>query len=332
MPERLNHTDRLQALIEGLTPDRPPVAMWRHFYPDENDPMRFAEAMIDWQKRFDCDFLKINPKASYHYEPWGVRMRLSPDSVTKPVRQKPAITKLSDWQNVHPLPVSHPEFDAQLRSIVAIRKALPRPFRIVMTVFNPISVAGDMVASDDVILEHLRESPQDVERALLAIQSTFVHLVHEFRNAGADGIFFATTQWASADHLTLDEVRRFGIQFDRPIWDAAGADAFNVLHICERNNYLKEYSEFKAALTNWDVSDPTNPTLGDAYEFLRRPVMGGIAHETDLASDTPEILREKVRRLIDTHRGIPLVVGPGCAIPVTAPMENVQAVRDAVAD
>jgi len=330
MPERLNHTERLQALIEGLKPDRPPVAMWRHFYPDENYHTQFAEAMIDWQKQFDWDFLKINPKASYHYEPWGVRMKLSPDSVTKPVRIRPAVTQLSDWANVQPLPVTHSEFDAQLRSIVLIRKALPRPFRIVMTVFNPISVAGDMVESDDVLLAHLHESPQIVERALLAIQSTFVHLVHEFRNAGADGIFFATTQWASADHLTLDEVRRFGIAIDRPVWDAAGADAFNVLHICDRNNYLKEYSDFKAALTNWDASDPTNPTLGDAFEFLRRPVMGGIAHETDLISDTPGILRDKVRRLIATHRGIPLAVGPGCAIPVTVPMENVQTVRDAV--
>jgi uroporphyrinogen-III decarboxylase len=95
---------------------------------------------------------------------------------------------------------------------------------------------------------------------------------------------------------------------------------------------LKVYAEFKAAFTNWDASDPTNPTLGDGYEFLRRPVMGGIAHETDLVRDTPDILRYKVRRLIDTHCGIPLAIGPGCAIPVTAPMENVQAVRDAVGD
>ena len=330
MPERLNHTERLQALIEGAKPDRTPVAMWRHIYPDENNPVQFAEAMIDWQKRYDWDFLKINPKASYHYEPWGVKMRLSADPLTKPVRIKPAITNVADWANVLPLPVSHPEFDAQLRSIALIRRALPRPFRIVMTVFNPISIAGDMVASDSVLLSHLRESPEALMSALLAIQSTFVGLVHEFRNAGADGIFYATTQWASADRVKRDELQRFGIAIDRPIWDAAGSDAFNVLHICERNNYLKEYGDFKGAITNWDTSDPSNPTLGDAFEFLRRPVMGGIAHETDLLKDTPDILRDKVRRLIDTHRGIPLVIGPGCAIPVTVPHENVQAIRDAV--
>lgn len=330
MPEHLDHTDRLQALIEGVKPDRPPVSMWRHFYHEENDPARFAEAMVAWQRRYDWDILKINPKASYHYEPWGVQMTRSPDGIAKPIRRKPAIVKSSDWGKVAVLSVTHPEFDAQLRAIARIRKSLPRPFKIVMTVFNPISVAGDMVTSDKVLLEHLRESPQIVEHALLAIQSTLVHLVYEFRNAGADGIFFATTQWASADLMTVEEVRRYGVPFDRPVWAAAGEDAFNVLHVCGSNNYLKEYAEFKAALTNWDASDPSNMTLGDAYEVLHRPVMGGIAHETDLIADTPEILRDKVRRLIDTHRGIPLAIGPGCAIPVTVPMENIQAVRDAV--
>lgn len=330
MPERLNHTERLQALIEGAKPDRTPVAMWRHVYPDENYPVLFAEAMVGWQKQFDWDFLKINPKASYHYEPWGVHMKLSPDRHTKPVRMKRPINSVADWANVLPLPASHPEFDAQLRSIVLIRKALPRPFRIVMTVFNPLSVAGDLVQSDEMLVDHLRTAPDSVLSALRAIQSTFVRLVHEFRNAGADGIFFATTQWASADRLTRDELERFGLAIDRPIWEASGSDAFNVLHICDRNNYLKEYAGFKAPIANWDASDPSNPTLGDAFEFLRHPVMGGIAHETDLMTDTPILLRDKVRRLIETHRGIPLIVGPGCAIPVTVPVENIQAVRDAV--
>jgi uroporphyrinogen decarboxylase len=332
MTDRLNHTERLQALVEGIQPDRPPVSMWRHFYNEENDPDQFAEAMIGWQKKYDWDFLKINPKASFHYEPWGVKMTFSPDCVIKPVRTEFPIKTIADWANVSVLPVSHPEVDKQVRSIAKIRKALPKPFRIVMTLFSPISVAGDMVPSDDILIGHLHESPEAVEQALAAIQTTFLNLVPEMRNAGADGLFFATTQWASADRLTVPELQRFGLKYDRPIWDAAGDDSFNVLHVCDTKNYLKQYSDFQADLTNWDTSDPANPTLGDGFEMLHRPVMGGIAHNTDLLNDSPAILRDKARRLIDSHRKLPFAVGPGCAIPVSVPDANIAAVRDAVAE
>ncbi|GAB4321189.1 MAG: hypothetical protein Kow0074_11980 [Candidatus Zixiibacteriota bacterium] len=330
MTEKLNHADRLDALKEGITPDRPPISMWRHFYIEENDPDRFAEAMIGWQKQFDWDFLKINPKASFHYEPWGVKMTYSPDGIQKPQRRSFPIQDIADWEKVKRLPTTHPEFDRQLRSISKIRKALPRPFRIVMTLFNPISIAGDMVPSDDMLVEHIRENPRAVMEALREIQETLIGLVPEIRNAGADGLFFATTQWASADLLTVEETRRFGLDFDRAVCAAAGEDAFNVLHVCASNNYLKEYADLDAALTNWDASDPTNMTLGDGYEVLRRPVMGGIGHKSDLVNDTPSLLREKTKRLVDSHRRLPFAVGPGCAVPVTVPMESIKAVRDAV--
>ncbi len=330
MSEKLNHTERLDALREGIAPDRPPISMWRHFYMEENDPDQFAESMINWQKRFDWDFLKINPKASFHYEPWGVKMTYSPDGTQKPQRKSFPISTIDDWGKIRQLPPTHPEFDKQLRSISKIRKALPRPFRIVMTLFNPISIAGDMVPSDDILVEHIRETPRAVMQALREIQQTLIQLVPEMRNAGADGVFFATTQWASADILTVEETRRFGLDFDRAVYAAAGDDAFNVLHVCASNNYLKEYADLDAALTNWDASDPTNMTLGDGYEVLRRPVMGGIAHSTDLVDDSQDLLREKTKRLVDSHRRLPFAVGPGCAVPVTVPMESIQAVRDAV--
>ncbi|MEW5875329.1 MAG: uroporphyrinogen decarboxylase family protein [Candidatus Zixiibacteriota bacterium] len=326
----MNHTDRLQAILEGHRPDRPPVSMWRHFYSEETEPVRFAEAMIGWQRRFDWDFLKINPKASYHYEPWGVGMTFSPDGSIKPKRTEFPITRPEDWLRIQQLPVTHPEFDAQLRAISLIRKALPKPFRVVMTVFNPISIAGDMVESEKTLLDHLHREPETVESALAAIQRTFIDLVTEFRNAGADGIFFATTQWASADTLTIPELKRFALPYDKPLWDAAGPDAFNILHICGSNNYLREYRDFRPAIVNWDTSDPTNPTLADGYAAMVMPVMGGLGHETDMVKDTAAILADKVRRLIDSHNRLPLAVGAGCAVPVTVPDLNYRAVREAV--
>lgn len=326
----MDHTDRLAALAEGVRADRPPVSLWRHFYKDEDDLDRYVEAMVGWQRRYDWDFMKINPRASYHYEPWGVVMKPSPDRATKPQRVGFPIQKPLDWLKVTPISPTHGLFDFQLRAVSRIRREIKAPFRITMTVFNPISILGDMVPREEVLLATLREQPELLHSALRAVTSTFVTLVHEFRNAGADGLFFATTQWASADRLTAEELSHFVIPYDREVWDAAGRDAFNMLHVCDRNIHLQEYREFPAALTNWDVALAGNPSIMDGHTLLQRPVLGGIHHETELLRDSSEQIRARVRRLVDAHEDIPYSVGPGCAIPVNTPDENVAAVRAAV--
>lgn len=330
MKGRLDHTDRLAALADGASVDRPPVSLWRHFYKDEDNLDKFVEMMVGWQKHYDWDFMKINPRASYHYEPWGVVMRPSPDRDTKAERIGFPIQKPIDWLKVVPIHVAHPLFDFQLKAISRIRKEIRKPFRITMTVFNPISILGDMVPNEETLLTSLREHPELLHSALRSVTDTFVKLVHEFRNAGADGIFFATTQWASADRLTVEELHRFALPYDREVWNAVGDNAFNILHVCDRKIYLAEYGDFSADLTNWDVSLPGNPTMKEGHAILKGPVLGGILHETELLKDSPEQITDKVRRLVDTHREIPYSVGPGCAIPVNTPDVNVAAVRAAV--
>lgn len=330
MKGRLDHTDRLAALAEGVRGDRPPVSLWRHFYKDEDNLDKFVEMMVGWQTQYDWDFMKINPRASYHYEPWGVVMRPSPDRATKAERIGFPIQRPIDLLKIAPLPMTHPLFDFQLKAISRIRKEIKQPFRITMTVFNPISILGDMVPDENVLLTSLRDHPELLHSALRAVTETFVNLVHEFRNAGADGIFFATTQWASAERLSVEELNRFALPYDRQVWGAAGDGSFNILHVCERKIYLSEYNDFKADLTNWDVSLPENPSMEEGYGIVGRPVLGGIHHETDLATDSPEQITGRVRRLIDTNGEIPYSVGPGCAIPVNTSDENVAAVRAAV--
>jgi uroporphyrinogen decarboxylase len=326
----MDHSDRLAALAEGARVDRPPVSLWRHFYKDEDDLDRYVEAMVGWQRRYDWDFMKVNPRASYHYEPWGVVMKPSPDRATKPQRVGFPVQQPLDWLKITQIPSSHRMFDFQLRAVSRIRREIKQPFRIAMTVFNPISILGDMIPREELLLSTLHEQPDLLHSALRAVTATFVSLVHEFRNAGADGLFFATTQWASADRLTAEELRQFVIPYDREVWDAAGRDAFNILHVCDRNILLTEYKAFPADLTNWDVTLPGNPTLLEGHKILSRPVLGGIRHETDLLSHSPEEIHRHVRRLVDAHHDIPYSVGPGCAIPVNTPDENVAAVRTAI--
>ena len=69
--ERLSHRERLAAILAGERPDRFAASMWRHFFHMESTVDGTAEAMLHFQREYDWDFMKINPRADYHIEGWG---------------------------------------------------------------------------------------------------------------------------------------------------------------------------------------------------------------------------------------------------------------------
>ena len=148
-----------------------------------------------------------------------------------------------------------------------------------MTVFTPLSIAGRMVENRQTLVNHLREYPDLVVPALKAITETFRNFTSECRNAGADGLFFATLQWASSDLITWAEYEKFGLPYDLEVIKATETGAVNLLHVCNSNNYLKELAEidYHCQMYNWASDDPTNPPLDRAYDILPgKTLVGGI--------------------------------------------------------
>ncbi len=79
MQNALNHKERIERILSGREIDRPAVSAWRHFYNRESSKRELVDAMIEFQRKFDWDFMKINPRASYHIEDWGAVMQFSKD-------------------------------------------------------------------------------------------------------------------------------------------------------------------------------------------------------------------------------------------------------------
>src|SRR2546430_968385 len=72
----LTSRERVRRALRGDAVDRPPFAVWRHFYPDENEGAeRLAGTTIDFTTRHRLDIVKYNPRAHYHAEPWGTAYR-----------------------------------------------------------------------------------------------------------------------------------------------------------------------------------------------------------------------------------------------------------------
>lgn len=318
-------------IIAGEEPDRFAASFWRHFFHAEHDAEGLAEAMLYFQEKFDWDFMKINPRADYHVEDYGLKQEFSRNEFKKHRKYDFPITKLDDWDNINPLPFTSPVLSEHLKAVSMIRKKTDKELPLLMTVFTPLAIAGRMVEDDKLLVEHLRSHPEKILQALRAITDTFKIFVEELRNAGADGIFFATTQWASDNLISWKEYQKFGLPFDLEVIHAAGDDAMNLFHVCSSNNFLEELLpiDYSAAMYNWDSDDPTNKPLDNAMELMDGKIaVGGVDQKGWLLQSKPDEIGYQIDKLKDTFESTKLVIGPGCSIPPETPMENLQAIRD----
>jgi uroporphyrinogen decarboxylase len=329
--EKYSHRERLQVIMSGETPDRYAASFWRHFFHMEHTAKGTAEAMLGFQKRFDWDFMKINPRADYHIEDWGLKQVWSHDEFRKHTKTSFPVETPDDWLRIEPLPMSAPVLAEHLKLVSLIKAGSSPDLPLLMTVFTPISVAGRMVREHQTLVDHIHEHPEKVHHALSAITDTFRSFVAELRNAGADGIFYATTHWASSDLLSWEEYEKFGIPYDLPVIQNSGPDALNLFHVCAGNNYLRELSalDYRAKLVNWDSADPTNLPLDRADALLPdKTLVGGADYRGWLLqSDASEVayLTDKLKQ---QHPPSRLIIAPGCSIEPTTPMENLQAIRE----
>jgi uroporphyrinogen decarboxylase len=322
--------ERLMAVARGDVPVRPPVTFWRHFFTEENDPVSLAEALIGFHRTFGWDWIKLNPRASYHLEDWGFQYEPSTDPLKKPVKKHFPITSPEDWSRITPKKATTGVLGEHLEAVreVVIR-AQGDP--VLMTVFTPLSIAGDLIEHDSTLLEHMASHPKRVEEALENITETFEVFVEEVLNAGADGLFFATTQWASRSLMSTEQYNRWGRPYDLRILERVKAAPLNLLHVCNHDCMLAELANYPVPLLNWGFTDPGNPHLEKGFSQVQKPVIGGVAKQRDLLESTPQEVYERVDMLMNAMAGRPWGCGPDCSIEPATSEDHLRAVMEAIA-
>jgi uroporphyrinogen decarboxylase len=328
----MTHRERVTAAIRGESPDRRPLTFWRHFFHKEHNAEGTVEAMAAWQKRFDWDLMKINPRADYHVQDWGVTLEYSHKEFEKHRKNSFPVQSIDDWKKIEPLPLSAPSLAEHLVVVSDLRRQFGKDLPILMTVFTPLSIAGRLVPNETLLRDQLREDAGKVRPALDAITETFVRFVRELRVAGADGVFFATTSWASANMLTWEEYMLFGVPYDLQVIKSTGDDALNLFHVCGSRNFLRQLStiDYHCQIYNWDSADPTNTPVDKAEGLMnRRAILGGIDHNGWLLHSAAEEIRLHMPGVL-TRLPHNIIIGPGCAIAPEMPYNNLQAVKDSL--
>lgn len=328
MTEQMSHRERVRASLAGEETDRPPVSMWRHFFEDETSAEGLAEAMLGFQRRYDWDFMKVNPRASYHAEDWGLRMRRTPGGAST-VASTP-VKEPEDRLKFEVLDVNRGALGEQFRALEMIAAGLKGEVPFLETVFTPISIASRLVASEGVFLRHLREHWESVAHAQEVVTETFTAFSKACLDRGADGLFYATTSWATTGSMIVEEYGRFARPYDLRLLGSLPDAQLHILHVCRDHNMLTDLSDYPVHAFNWDARGQGNPSLAQGKALLgRAAVIGGIDHGA-LASARPEQVGWEAGGIAAAMGKRGWMLGGGCTFPPQAPDASLRAIRQAV--
>lgn len=327
----MNKKERVDAALRGDAVDRVPASMWGHDYTREWNVHTFVEATVENFTRYDWDYMKVNPRAVYHVQDWGVKARPSGEPYKGPVFESSPIRSAADWKRIRPLEPDQGVLGEQLRALQLINHSIGYDAYFVQTIFCPLGVAKYLAGNtNEPVLQTMREDRKALHAALRVITETFTTYAIACLEQGASGIFYATNKWASESLLTPDQYREFGEQYDLEFLDAIKSRSkFNILHNCGSHIFFDQLASYPVQAINWDISAEGNPDLREGKARSGQAVMGGIS-QTLLKNGVPDQIHEEVANALEQTGSNHFLLAPGCSIPPETPAKNLEAVRKAL--
>ena len=322
-----SHRQRIERVLSGQKPDRVPVALWRHFPVDDQDPLSLARATAAYQNMFDFDLIKVTPASSFCIRDWGAEDVWQGDPEgTRQFTSHPIQTP-EDWERLPFLDARKGNLAAQLECLKELVKTFSPQTPILQTIFNPLAQAKHLI-SKDLLLVHLRQYPSAVRIGLEVITQTTIDFVQQVKASGADGLFYAV-QHAQYGLLSEDEFSEFSKPYDLAILEAAKPMWLNMLHLHGQNVMFDQLADFPIQVMNWHDRS-TQPNLADGLKRFPGTVCGGLRRIESMVLGTPPAIQAEAANAIEQTEGQRFILGTGCVVPIIAPYGNLQAARSAV--
>ncbi|HEX2987054.1 MAG TPA: uroporphyrinogen decarboxylase family protein, partial [Chloroflexota bacterium] len=291
----------------------------RHFYPQERDATLLSEALLAFQREYQWDFVKVNPRGSYHVEDWGNRYSYSNDPHVAPTLLSHVVHSREDWGKIQRLDIWKSEaLKQQLVLLELVKEGLQNEnVYFLQTIFSPLAIAFKLAGSSkDRLQEAMKSESKELKAALEAIAESYVDYATASLNVGASGIFFATTKMASAEMMSEEQYAEFGTPYDLRVLAAVQSRlGFNLLHMCEGNIFFDRLMGYPVDAISWDVTLPGNPSLRKGRERSGKMVVGGLDSMATFKTGKPDVIDREVTSALQETGGRGCAIAPGCTFP-----------------
>jgi uroporphyrinogen decarboxylase len=322
---------RVEAALRSEAADRPPAGAWGHTYRDEWDPEQLAGVTVDRARRLGWDFVKFQPRATFFAEAFGNRYRPSGHRFRAPILEEAAVPDLDSWRKLEL--VNQRVLDEQARALGLVVEALGDRVPVIQTVFSPLSVGDYLVGRDKRrLVRELRREPVVVLPALERVQDALMDFARKSVAAGAAGIFYAISGFATPDAMPLDVYDSLVFPMDLRIAESFPAAAwFNVVHLCGSHVNMDVARRLPVQAVSYSMHNAGNPSLAEAQRLTGKAVMGGLEQRGALVGGPPEAIEQQVRDAIGQTGGRALLLAPGCSVPPRARESNLALMMQAAA-
>ena len=325
----MNKRERLEKTIAGESTDRVPVALWRHWPGDDQRPVDLARSILDFQYRWDFDFIKVTPASSYCIADYGVEDRWVGSLEGTREYTRRAVVEPEDWTQLPYLDPTAGKLGEQLETLRLIKAGLNEEVPIIHTIFNPLAQVKN-IAGPENLVGYLRKSPDELKVGLERLTENTMRYIQAVKDTGiVAGIFYAV-QHASYSIMSEAEYEEFGKPYDLRILEALPNDWwFNLLHLHGDAPMFDLIAQYPVQALNWHDRE-TTPTLAEGKAKFNGAVCGGLGRWDAVHNGTPADVRLQAADAILQTEGRGFILSTGCVLMTTSPVSNVRAIRQAV--
>ncbi|HET8577778.1 MAG TPA: uroporphyrinogen decarboxylase family protein [Methylomirabilota bacterium] len=319
--------ERVMAALGRKAVDRPPVSFWRHAPELDHTAPGLAGAMLDFQRRWDLDFIKVMSSGVYCVEDWGCKVAYTGAPSGAKQCTEHAIRQTADWERLRPLDPGAGALGRELRALRLIVDGKADDVPVLHTLFSPLTIARKLAG--DQLPAHLVRDPKAVLQGLDTITETTIRYAAAAVEVGADG-FFVATQTGSPDVMPWETKSRFGLLYLRRLLESLGGKSlFTLLHIHGKDIYFDELAELPAHALNWH-DRVTAPTLAEGLRRFGGAVVGGLNEWQTLRQGPASAAAAEAEDAIRQTGGVGMMVAPGCGLPLDVPDAHLEAAVSAV--
>ncbi len=321
--------ERLELTFAGEITDRVPVALWRHWPGDDQRAADLAASTLEFQRRYDWDFVKISPSSSFCLTDYGVQDRWVGNLEGTREYTRRAVERSLDWTELRALDPRRGALGRQLEAVRLIMAGLPEDVPAIQTIFSPLAQARNLVGHER-LLEHMRTAPERVHTGLNTITDSTLRFIEELQRTGVAGIYYAV-QMANYDAMTEEEYRTFGRPYDLRILESLSSRWwFNMLHVHGDSTPMFDlFCDYPVQAINWHDQD-AGPDLVTGKTRFAGAVCGGLSHWQPVHHGTPAEVREQARVALEQTGRRRFILSTGCVTMITTPWSNIRMVRDVV--
>lgn len=334
--------DRFRAVMNGELADRVPVTAYRHHTEFEHSgPRVMADRLLEFQREYDWDVMKINPRAVYYYEAWGNEYDYDHYNDVVPTRTKTLIQDYRDLEKVLVLPGDQGVFAEQLDMCRMIVQDSGGDVPIIQSAFTPIGILLNLCGMRSVgryrpspreespLIELCHDHPDEVKRALKNIAETMADYCAKLITTGIDGVFFACLGMARTGYFTMEEWKEFVEPYDLMVLDALKGSQV-IIHTCGVHGNPERFTSWPIDMIHWASSATGCPPIAGSKAWLNGKIAMGGVDERPFGQNKAEEIGQLARTTLKNMQDQPFLLAPDCSVSVHTQDDELRAFRATV--